>query len=156
MRKKPTRRERQRERKKKNTHIHTMRHIAVVTHNNIVVSFLSSKLKQMTFCWCFWHDETRAYFILGTTHLERASCSYRTRGNCDRNTRKGFQISFVSCRHFFFVQITFVCEWYAYLFKLFFITRLGNEITFPRIIWALIVHHFFFSVSFFCSCCCFS
>lgn len=49
---------------------------------------------------------------------------------------------------FFFVQITFVCEWYAYLFKLFFTTRLGNEITFPRIIWALIVHHFF-SVSFF-------
>lgn len=101
MRKKPTRGEIERKRKKKNTHIHIMRHIAVVTHNNIVVSFLSSKLKQMTFCWCFWHDETRAYFILGTTHLERASCSYRTRGNCDRNTRKGFQISFVSCRHFF-------------------------------------------------------
>lgn len=53
---------------------------------------------------------------------------------------------------FFSVQITFVCEWYAYLFKLLFITRLGNEITFPRIIWALIVHHLFFCFIFFRCC----
>lgn len=104
------------------------------------------------YCHCFWHDEMRAYFILAN--------AFRS---CIMSFLYIYIYVYISAKrvgrsHYRFVrQITTVflfvlrllnCIIFSYSIRFVIVclsTQLWNEITFQRIIWALIAQRFFCS-----------